>query len=112
MSLLDSFMKNKVEYENITTKLGVKVGFVQSAVGEFMVKLHPMFGRPGYRDKLLVLDLANISYVAHKGRDTTIAEDVQTPGGDRFEALIRSDFGLKVAGDERAHAWVEGLAIA
>lgn len=112
MSLLDSFMKNKIEYENITDKLGVKVGFVQSSVGEFMVKLHPMFGRAGYRDKLLILDLANLSYVAHKGRDTMIAEDIQTPGGDRFEALIRSDFGLKVAGDERAHAWVEGLAIA
>jgi hypothetical protein len=61
---------------------------------------------------MLILDLANLSYVSHKGRDTTILEDVQTPGGDRYEALIRTDFGLKVAGDERAHAWVDGLALA
>ena len=112
MSLLDTWFKGKVEYEQMSDKLGVKVGFVQSSVGEFMVKLHPMFGRPGYRDKLLVLDLALLKYKPHKGRDTTIAENVQTPGGDRYEALIRTDFGLKAAGDERAHGWVDGLALA
>ena len=112
MSLLDSWFKNKVEYEQISDKLGVKVGFVQSAVGEFMVKLHPMFGRPGYRDRLYVLDLALLKYKAHKGRDTEIAENVQTPGGDRYEALIRTDFGLLAAGDERAHGRVYGLALA
>ena len=112
MSLLDSWFKDKVEYEQISTKLGVKVGFVQSSVGEFMVKLHPMFGRPGYRDQLFVLDLANFHYKAHKGRDTEILENIQTPGGDRYEALIRTDFGLKAAGDERAHGRIDGLALA
>ncbi len=111
MQLIDSWMKGSIEYENISTKLGVKVGFLQSSVGEFMLKMHPMFGRPGYRDKLLVLDLNLLSYVAHKGLDTTIAEGVQTPGSTRDENLIRTDFGLKAAGDERAHGWVEGLAV-
>ena len=77
-----------------------------------MIKMHPMFGRPGYRDKLFILDLPLIRYVAHKGRDTSIMEGVQTPGGDRYEALIRADFGLEVAGDERAHAFVHGLNLA
>jgi hypothetical protein len=111
-SLIDSWAKNKIQYEAISKKLGVKIGFLQSAVGDVMIKMHPMFGRPGYRDKLLVLDLPLLRYKPHKGRDTTIAENVQTPGGDRYEALIRSDFGLEVAGDERAHAWVEGLGLA
>jgi hypothetical protein len=105
-------MHGKVDYENISTKLGVKVGFLQSSVGEFMLKLHPLFGRPGYRDKLMVLDLNLLSYVAHKGLDTSIAEGVETPGSTRRENLIRTDFGLKAAGDERAHGWVEGLALA
>jgi hypothetical protein len=112
MTLLDKWFKNKVEYEQISTKLGVKVGFVQSSIGEFMVKLHPMFGRPGYRDRLYVLDLALLGYKPHKGRDTSIFENVQTPGGDRYEALIRTDFGLMAAGDERAHGRAHGLTLA
>jgi hypothetical protein len=112
MTQLEKWFKNKVEYEQISTKLGVKVGFVQSSIGEFMVKLHPMFGRPGYRDRLYVLDLALLGYKPHKGRDTTIAENVQLPGGDRYEALIRTDFGLKAAGDERAHGRCYGLSLA
>lgn len=110
-TLFDKWFKNKVEYEQISTKLGVKVGFVQSSIGEFMIKMHPMFGRPGYRDRLYVLDLALLGYKAHKGRDTTVAEGVQTPGGDRIESLIRSDFGLQAAGDERAHGRAYGLAL-
>lgn len=112
MTLLEKWFKNKVEYEQISNKLGVKVGFVQSSIGEFMVKLHPMFGRPGYRDRLYVLDLALLGYKAHKGRDTMVAEGVQTPGGDRFEALIRTDFGLMAGGDERAHGRAYGLSLA
>jgi hypothetical protein len=111
-SLIDSWAKNKIQYEPISKKVGVKIGFLQSAVGDVMLKMHPLFGRPGYRDKLMILDLPLLKYVTHKGRDTTIAENVQTPGGDRYEALIRSDFGLEAAGDERAHAWVDGLSLA
>jgi hypothetical protein len=112
MTQLEKWFKNKVEYEQISTKLGVKVGFVQSSIGEFMIKMHPMFGRPGYRDRLYILDLALLGYKPHKGRDTTIAENVQTPGGDRYEALIRTDFGLKASGDERAHGRAYGLSLA
>ena len=111
-SLIDSWFKDKVQYEQVSNKLGVKIGFVQSSVGEVMLKLHPMFGRPGYRDRLYVLDLPLLKYKPHKGRDTEIAENVQTPGGDRYEALIRSDFGLVAAGDERAHGRVYGLSLA
>ncbi len=111
-SLFDSWAKQKIQYENISTKLGIKIGFLQSSVGDVMLKMHPMFGRPGYRDKLLILDLPLLKYMYHSGRDTTIYENVQTVGGDRYEALIRSDFGLVAAGDERAHAWVDGLALA
>jgi Family of unknown function (DUF5309) len=107
-SIMEKWFKNRVQYEQISNKVGVKVGFVQSSIGDFMIKLHPMFGRPGYRDRLYVLDLALLGYVAHKGRDTMVAEDVQTPGGDRYEALIRTDFGLKAMGDERAHGRAYG----
>lgn len=111
-SLIDEWFDKKIEYTQASDKLGVKVGFVQSSVGEFMLKLHPMFGRPGYRDRLYVLDMPLLKYVAHKGRDTSVFEDVQTPGGDRYEAIIRTDFGLKAVGDERAHGRVYGLALA
>lgn len=111
-SLISGWAKQNIQYEPMDKKLGIKIGFLQSPVGDVMLKMHPLFGRPGYRDKLLVLDLPLLKYVAHKGRDTEIAENVQTPGGDRYEALIRSDFGLEAAGDERAHAWVDGLALA
>ena len=111
-SLIDSWAKNKIQYENISTKLGIKIGFLQSSVGDVMLKLHPLFGRPGYRDKLFILDLPLLKYVAHKGRDTELAENVQTPGGDRYEALVRSDFGLEAAGDERSHAMAYGLGLA
>ncbi len=112
MRLIDKWFKDRVEYEQISTKLGVKVGFVQSSIGEFMLKMHPMFGRPGYRDRLYVLDLALLGWKPHKGRDTTWAENVETPGGDRFEALVRTDAGLEAAGDERAHGRAFGLNLA
>jgi hypothetical protein len=110
--LFDKWFKDRLQYEAITDKLGVKIGFVQSSIGEFMVKMHPMFGRPGYRDRLYVLDLALLGYKPHKGRDTMWAEGVQTPGGDRFEALVRTDFGLIAKGDERAHGRAYGLNLA
>jgi hypothetical protein len=110
-TLIDSWFKGKVQYEQVSDKLGVKLGFLQSSVGDVMLKLHPMFGRPGYRDRLYILDLPLLKYKPHKGRDTEILEGVQTPGGDRFEALIRTDFGLKAEGDERAHGRVYGLSL-
>jgi len=110
--LIDEFFENKIQYEQASNKLGVKIGFVQSSVGEVMLKLHPMFGRPGYRDRLYVLDMPLLKYRPHKGRDTTWYENVETPGGDRFEALVRTDFGLQVSGDERAHGRAYGLALA
>ncbi len=59
----------------------------------------------------MVIDRPLLKYKPHKGRDTEILEGVQTPGGDRYEALIRADFGLEAAGDERAHALVKGLGL-
>ena len=56
--------------------------------------------------------MALLKYRFHKGRDTTIFENVETPGGDRYEALIRTDFGLQVSGDERAHGRALNLATA
>ena len=110
--LIDSFAKGQIQYEPVSTKIGLKIGFWQSSVGDLMLKLHPMFGRPGYRDLLLVLDMSLLTYVTHKGRDTTIAEGVETPGSDRKENLIRTDFGLKAAGDERGHGLISGLNLA
>ena len=110
--LIDSFFEEKIQYDQVSTKLGVKIGFVQSSVGECMLKLHPMFGRPGYQDRLYILDMPLLGYKPHKGRDTEIFENVQTPGGDRYEALIRSDFGLEASGDERAHGRIYGLGLA
>lgn len=107
--LFEKWFKDKFEYDQISNKLGVKVGVIQSSIGEVMCKLHPMFGRKPYRDRLYVLDLPLLGYKAHKGRDTMVAENVQTPGGDRYEALIRTDFGLEAAGDERAHGRCYGL---
>jgi hypothetical protein len=110
-NLFHKWFKDRVQYEQISEKVGVRVGFVNSPMGEFMIKKHPMFGRPGYRDRMYVLDLALLGYKAHKGRDTTVAEDVQTPGGDRYEALIRTDFMLTAHGDERAHGRAYGLPL-
>ena len=112
MRLIDKWFKDRIQYEQISNKLGVKIGIVQSSIGEFMVKLHPMFGRGPYRDRLYVLDLDLLGYTPHKGRDTMVAEGVETPGGDRFEAIIRTDFGLKAMGDERAHGRAYGLNLA
>jgi len=111
-SLINSWAKGQIQYEPMDKKLGIKIGFLQSPIGDVMIKMHPLFGRQGYRDKLFILDLPLIRYVAHKGRDTEIYEGVQTPGGDRYEALIRADFGLEVAGDERAHGLIHGLNLA
>ena len=107
--LIDSFAKGQIQYEPVSTKLGLKIGFWQSSVGDLMLKLHPMWGQPGYRDLLLILDMSLLKYKPHKGRDTTVHEGVETPGSDRKENLIRSDFGLQASGDERAHGMITGL---
>ena len=44
--------------------------------------------------------------------DPAETQAVETPGGDRFEAIIRTDFGLKAEGDERAHGRAYGLNLA
>lgn len=112
LSLLESFAKGKLEMEQMSDKIGVKVAMLQSTVGELMVKLHPLFAKPGYRDKMLILDLNHVAYRFHQGLDTTIAENVQTPGESTRKHHIYTDCGLEFNGDERAHGWIEGLGVA
>lgn len=112
LSLLESFAKGKLEMEQMSDKIGVKVAVLQSTVGELMVKLHPLFAKPGYRDKMLILDLNHVAYRFHQGLDTTIAENVQTPGESTRKHHIYTDCGLEFNGDERAHGWIEGLGVA
>lgn len=112
LALLESFAKGKLEMEQMSDKIGVKVAVMQCTVGELIVKLHPLFAKPGYRDKMLILDLNHVAYRFHSGLDTTIAENVQTPGDSVRKHHIYSDCGLEFNGDERAHGWIEGLALA
>ena len=108
LSLLERFAKGKLEQYQVSDKIGLKVAMMQCTVGELAVKLHPLFAKPGYRDKMLILDLNHIRYRPHQGLDTTIAENVQTPGDSVRKHHIYTDAGLEFNGDERAHGWVEG----
>ncbi len=108
LALLERFSKQKLQMEQMSDKVGVKVATMQCTVGELMVKLHPLFAKPGYRDKMLILDLNHVRYRYHNGLDTTIAENVQTPGSSFRSHQIYTDCGLEFNGDERAHGWIEG----
>lgn len=110
LSVFEKYAKSKLEQTQMSDKVGLKVHFLSSTVGDLVVKLHPLFAKPGYRDKMLVLDLNHVRYVYHQGLDTTIAENIQTPGSSRIEHMVASDCGFEFNGDERAHGWVEGLA--
>jgi len=114
-SLIEGFAKQRIQYDNITDskrRIGIKVGILQSSIGDLMLKLHPLFALPGYRDKMLVLDLNQIKYVNHRGLDTMFLNGIQTPGSTRQEDGVLTDCGFEFNGDERAHGWVEGLALA
>lgn len=114
-AVIESYAKQKITYDTITDskrRVGIKVGILQSSVGDLMLKLHPLFARPGYRDKMLVLDMNQIKYVHMKGGETTILNDIQTPGSLRKESGVWNDCGWEFAGDERAHGWVKGLSLA
>lgn len=110
LALMETWLKGKLQVETVSDKIGMKVHFAQSTVGDLIIKLHPLFAKPGYRDKMLILDLNHVRYCYHKGLDTTIAENIQTPGSSRIEHMITTDCGIEFNGDERAHGWVEGLA--
>ena len=112
LALLERYNKSKLEVEQISDKVGLKVATMQSTVGDLMVKLHPLFAKPGYRDKMLILDLNHIRYRPHKGLDTSIEENVQLPGDSVKRHHITTDCGLEFNGDERAHGWVEGGPVA
>jgi hypothetical protein len=112
LALFEKYNKGRLQMEQMSDKVGLKVAFLQSTVGELIVKLHPLFAKPGYRDKMLILDLNHVVYRYHEGLDTTIAENVQAPGSSYFQHHIFGDCGLEFNGDERAHGWVEGLATA
>jgi hypothetical protein len=112
LNLFESFNKQRLQMEQMSDKIGLKVAVLQSTVGELIVKLHPLFAKPGYRDKMLILDLNHVAYRFHQGLDTTIAENVQTPGESTRKHHIYTDCGLEFNGDERAHGWVEGLGTA
>lgn len=107
MAMFERWAKGPLRTEQVSDKIGLKVATLQSTVGELMVKLHPLFAKPGYRNKLLILDLNHIVYRYHQGLDTTIEENVQTPGRSTREHHIMTDCGLEFNGDERAHGWVE-----
>lgn len=114
-SVIEQYAKQRIVYDNITDsqrRVGIKVGILQSSVGDLMLKLHPLFARPGYRDKMVILDLNQVKYVTHKGLDTMFMNDIQTPGSLRKEDGVVVDCGFQFDGDERAHGWVEGLNLA
>lgn len=107
LALLERWSKSKLLMDQMSDKIGVKVATMQCTVGELMIKLHPLFAKPGYRNKLLILDLNHVVYRYHQGLDTTIEENIQTPGKSTREHHIYTDCGLEFNGDERAHGWVE-----
>jgi hypothetical protein len=111
-ALFEKWLKQKLEYSPADDKVGVKVANLTMTVGELMFKLHPLFAKAGYRDKLLIIDMNHLVYRHHQGLDTMIAENVQTPGDSVKKHHIVTDCGLEVNGDERAHGWVEGLGVA
>lgn len=105
---LNAWYGDRVEYRPQDQIVGLSIGSIQTPHGIIRLIHDPILDEY-HPDMAMLLDLGNIRYVYHKGRDTRLLEGRQGNGidGEQFEFL--TDFGAEVK-DSMSHAILKGLA--
>ena len=108
-TIIESYGRDKIRYEQGETTLGLKIGRYQSVHGEILIVRQPLFVGKDAQYAFLV-DPNHVRYVHHVDRDTKLIENIQANDVDGFEEEYISDVSIEVE-IEGAHARIEGIPV-
>lgn len=90
-------------------RLGLKLGFFDTAHGTVVIVMEPIFDGPN-ADKAALVDMNHIRYAYHQGRNTKLLEDRGGNGVDGETEEYLTDCGLDIE-LEPAHGVLKGLPL-
>jgi hypothetical protein len=106
---IEFFAKDKLRYDPMTEKLGLRVASYDTTHGTvFIVPTHIL--DEDHADHAFLLDLNHIRYVVHQGRDTKILKNIQNPSADGEEEEVMTDASVEVQ-LEASHSILKGLEL-
>lgn len=110
LTVIEQWARDKIEYRPLDKRVGLKVGFFDTAHGTVVLVKQPLFvgDHGGFG---MLLDLNHVRYVYHSGRDTKLLEGRQANDVDGEQEEYLSDCGLELE-LEAAHSMVRGLPLA
>lgn len=110
LTVIEQWARDKIEYRPIDKRVGLKVGFFDTAHGTVVLVKQPLFvGDHG--GLAMLLDMNHVRYVNHQGRDTKLMEGRQANDVDGEQEEYLTDCGLELE-LEAAHSMVKGLPLA
>jgi hypothetical protein len=110
LTIIESWARDKIQYRPLDTRVGIKVGFFDTAHGTVILVRQPLFvGDHG--GMAMLLDLNHVRYVYHQGRDTKLLDNRQANDVDGMQEEYFSDCGLELE-LEAAHGMAVGLPLA
>lgn len=97
----------RMELGNVIKMWGIDFQELIMPQGRLLMKSHPLMSQHAiYKKAMFVLDFSAIKYVALKGRDTKVTDDVQTKDEDVRRGFVQTECSLMVDGGGITQAYL------
>lgn len=101
----------KMELGSVIKLWGMNFQELVMPFGRLLLKSHPLLSvHPLYRKSLFILDFSAIKYVALKGRDTQVKDDVQTKDEDVRRGFVQTECSIMIDGGGLSCAYIGNIS--
>lgn len=102
----------KMELGNVIKLWGMNFQELVLPMGRILMKSHPLLNvHPVYTKSAFVLDMAAVKYVALRGRDTQVKDDVQTKDEDLRRGFVQTECSVMIDGGGLSNAYVGNITL-
>ena len=108
MTIAESWVRDRVRYEPLSSKLGLKFLSYTSSHGEVRIIRHPLLVGPQHGGMAFLLDMNHIRYAYFQGRDTKLYDNRQANDidGEQYEWMTDCSMEFMMP---QAHMLIKGI---
>lgn len=110
LTVIQSWMEAQLEYRPLDKQIGVDAATIVTTHGTVKVVPEPILSE-FHSDMAFLLDMGDLRYVYHQGRDTKLLKNRQGNDEDAYEEELFSDISIEIK-NQRAHGIARGLPTA
>jgi len=107
LTVIQSWMEQQLEYRPLDKQIGVEAATIITMHGQVKIVPEPILSE-FHSDMGFLLDMGNLRYVYHQGRDTKLLKNRQGNDEDLYEEELFSDISVEIS-NQRAHGIARGL---